>query len=196
MNKDQEGTANIFLVGFMATGKSSVGRILAERLNRPFVDADKEIERRAGKSIPDIFREDGEAIFRNLETSVVRDLCSGNGRIIAAGGGAFVSDENRRLMLDAGRVVCLTAHPGTVMERLNIGAEGDIRGEGGSPGSQRPMLAGEDTLERITGLLAQRSPYYALAHDVVATDDLTPAQVAEQVIDICADALGVPEEGK
>lgn len=194
MSKDQNAPANIFLVGFMATGKSAVGRILSKRLNRRFVDADKEIERRAGKTIPDIFREDGEDEFRRLETSVVRDLCSGNGRIVAAGGGAFVTEENRRLMLEAGRVVCLTARPGTIMERLKIGTEMAARGKGGSPGSQRPMLAGDNPLERITMLLGQRSQYYALAHDAVATDDLTPAQVAQQVLDICDDRPGVQEE--
>ena len=180
----------------MATGKSAVGRILSKRLNRPFVDADKEIERRAGKPIPDIFRDDGEAVFRGLETSVVRALCSGNGRIVAAGGGAFVSDENRRLMLEAGRVVCLTARPDTIAKRLQVGQNGAIRGRGGSPGSQRPMLAGEDTLERITSLLSQRAPYYAQAHDAVATDDLTQAQVAQLILDICVDRPEAPEEGK
>ena len=95
-----------------------VGRILAERLGWPSVDADEEIERRAGKAIPDIFRDEGEATFRRLEGEVIEDLCNGSGRVIAAGGGAFVETENRQRMLSGCRVICLAASPETILARL------------------------------------------------------------------------------
>ena len=82
----------------MATGKTQVGRLLAQRIGWPMVDADDYLEDRAGQSIPDIFREGGEDAFRHLERQVIRDLCSGTGRVIAAGGGAFVDPQHRDLI--------------------------------------------------------------------------------------------------
>ena len=185
-------TRNIFLVGFMATGKTSVGKILAQRLGRPLVDADQEIQRRAGKSIPQIFQDDGEAAFRRLESSVLQELCSGSGRVIAAGGGTFVEPGNRQRLLHSGRVICLAARPETIHRRLN--QESSVSSAGGDEASQldRPMLAGENTLERITELLVQRSAAYAQAHHTVETDDFTPEQVAQTVLDTYLFVNSVP----
>ena len=180
---------NIFLVGFMAAGKTSVGKILAQCLGWPLVDADQEIQRRAGKPIPQIFRDDGETGFRRLESSVLQELCSGSGRIIAAGGGAFVEKGNRERMLHSGRVIYLSARPETIHRRLN--QESSVSSAGGDE-LDRPMLAGENTRERITELLAQRSTAYAQAHHTVATDDLTPEQVAQRVLDTCLIFGSVP----
>jgi 3-dehydroquinate synthase len=176
---------NIFLVGFMATGKTSVGRILARRLGLPLVDADQEIQRRAGKTIPQIFRNDGEAAFRRLENSVIQEICLGTGQVIATGGGAFVEAENRRRMLGSGRVICLAARPETVIRRL--GQKTPISSNGGDAASEldRPMLGGADTLERTTSLLAERAPAYAQAHHTIDTDDLTPEGVAQLIMDTC-----------
>jgi very-short-patch-repair endonuclease/shikimate kinase len=102
----------------MASGKSRVGRILARHTGWPLVDADEEIVRRCGKPIPRIFEEQGEAAFRGVERSVIADLCGGSGRIIAAGGGAFVDPDNRRLMLAGGLVFCLGARAETIQRRL------------------------------------------------------------------------------
>ena len=171
---------NIILVGFMASGKSHVGRILSQRTGRPLGDADAEITARAGKSIDRIFADAGEAAFRALEREVIGELCAGSGRIIAAGGGAFVDSDNRRAMLAAGAVFCLYAQPETIYQRLAAGQ------------AVRPLLAGDNpaannpaaSMERIRELLAQRADAYRQAHHHIDTDHLTPEQVAERVLEL------------
>ena len=173
---------NIILVGFMASGKSHVGRILSQRTGRPLGDADAEITARAGRSIDRIFADAGEAAFRALEQEVIGELCAGSGRIIAAGGGAFVDPDNRRAMLAAGAVFCLYAQPETIYQRLAAGQ------------AVRPLLAGDNpaaspaasvaSMERIRELLAQRADAYRQAHHRIDTDHLTPEQVAERVLEL------------
>ena len=109
-----ENPLNIILTGFMGTGKTSVGREVARRLGRPFIDMDAEIEARTGKSIPAIFAEEGEAHFRNLEAGLCRELSARRGLVIATGGGTLVNEENRRLMSSGGLVICLTCWTLTV----------------------------------------------------------------------------------
>jgi shikimate kinase len=164
---------NIILVGFMASGKSRVGRILAEKLGRTLVDADQEIVRRRGMPVSQIFAQEGESAFRALERTVIADLCGQSGLIIAAGGGAFVDPESRRLMLQKGRVFCLCASPETIYDRVHQ--------EMKSGGPARPLLAGADPQRRIRELLEQRAEAYAQAHHAVQTDGLTPEQVARRV---------------
>ena len=175
-----EQVRNIILVGFMASGKSSVARALARRTGWPRVDADEEIVSRAGKPIADIFRDSGEDAFRELERTVTSDICEESGRIIAAGGGSFIDDQNRRTMLDCGTVFYLSAQPETIHRRVT-------RGNPNAP--TRPMLAGGDPLERITELLALRAPSYTQAHHAVETDGLSPDQVAQAILDICGPGL-------
>ena len=167
---------NIILVGFMASGKSSVSRALSRRCGWPRVDADDEIVSRAGKPIADIFRDSGEDAFRDLERSVVSDICGEKGRIIAAGGGSFIDDENRRMMLEGGTVFYLSARPETIHRRVT-------RGNPNAPA--RPLLGAGNPLERIKELLAQRTPAYSQAHHAVETDGRTPDQVAQAVLKIC-----------
>ena len=166
---------NIFLVGFMASGKTRVGAALSRMTGWDLVDADDELVRRAGKSIACIFKECGEADFREMERSVINDLCSGERQIIAAGGGAFVDDSNRSNMLNNGLVVCLSAKPETIYRRV-VEQDGDA--------AVRPLLAGPDPLQRIKDLLAQRAGAYAQAHHTIETDELTPEQVAERVVEL------------
>lgn len=166
---------NIILVGFMATGKSHVGRILARRAGRPFADADAAIVQRAGQSIEQIFAEQGETAFRALEKTVIADLCAGSGKVIAGGGGAFLDPDNRQTMLAAGAVFCLTAQPETIYRRLTGGAAGQVA---------RPLLPGGASLERIRDLLAQRAAAYAHAHCRIDTDDLTAEQTAEEILQL------------
>ena len=170
---------NIILVGFMASGKSHVGRILSQRTGRPLGDADAEITARAGKSIDRIFADAGEAAFRALEREVIGELCAGSGRIIAAGGGAFVDSDNRRAMLAAGAVFCLYAQPETIYQRLAASQ------------AVRPLLTVDNpvaspvaSMERIRELLAQRADAYRQAHHRIDTDHLTPEQVAERVLEL------------
>jgi shikimate kinase len=174
MQSDQ--VRNIILVGFMASGKSSVSRALSRRSGWPRIDADDEIVSRAGKPIADIFRDSGEDAFRELERSVVSDICGESGRIIAAGGGSFIDDQNRQTMLDGGTVFYLSASPETIHRRVT-------RGNPNAPA--RPLLGAGNPLERITELLAQRTPAYSQAHHSVETDGLTPDQVAEAILKIC-----------
>ena len=170
-----EGPANIILVGFMATGKSHVGRIIARMTNRRMTDLDEEIVRRSGKSIHRIFSEDGEIVFRHMERHAALTLCEGGGKIIAAGGGAFAQELTRQALLENGIVFCLTAKPETIHHRITRG----------SPNvAVRPMLGEGDPLERIRELLNERAPAYAQAHHAVATDDRTPEQVADEVLRI------------
>ncbi len=166
---------NIILVGFMATGKSHVGRIIARLTDRPMADIDEEIVRRARKPIHQIFTEDGEAVFRAMERHAALSLCEGGNKVIAAGGGAFAHDLTRQLLLDNGTVFCLTAQPETIHYRITRG----------SPNAAvRPMLAGDDPLERIRQLLDQRAAAYAHAHHTVSTDNRTPKQVAQAILGI------------
>ena len=165
----------------MATGKTQAGRFLAQRIGWPMVDADDEVESRAGKSIGEIFRQDGEDAFRALERDVIRELCSGTGRVVAAGGGAFIDPENRDLMLANGLVICLSAQAETIHRRV----AGLDDGSGGQSQPVRPLLAGGDPLDRISTLMTQRADAYAQAHHTVQTDDLTVEQVAQRTLDIC-----------
>ncbi len=164
---------NIILVGFMATGKSHVGRIIARATGRPMADLDEEIVRRAGKPIYRIFNEDGEAVFRAMERHAALSLCEGGGKIIAAGGGAFAQQLTRQILLDSGAVFCLTARPETIHYRITRG----------SPSAAvRPMLGSGNPLQRIRELLDERASAYAHAHHAIPTDHRTPEQVADQIL--------------
>ena len=165
---------NIILVGFMASGKSHVGRILSERMGMPLVDADSVIVERAGKSIEQIFADGGEAAFRALERQVIAELCQGAGQIISAGGGAFVDPDNRREMLAGGTVFCLQAKSETIYQRLQADNE--------SGQAVRPLLAGPNPLGRIRELLAERADAYGLAHHCIDTDEFTPEEVVELIL--------------
>ena len=176
----------------MATGKSHVGRILSQLTGWPLVDADQEIVRRAGKSIHQFFQDEGEPAFRALEVSVITELCSSSGSIIAAGGGAFVDPDSRRRMLDSGMVCCLSARPETIYRRITEPTyEGKCPGGSGASGAEdsgrpaepgRPLLAGENPLERIKTLLTQRAESYTQAHHTIETDTLTPEEVAHHIL--------------
>ena len=177
---------NIILVGFMATGKSHVGRVVARMTGRQMADIDEEIVRRAGKPIHRIFAEHGEAVFRAMERHAAMTLCAPaageRGKVIAAGGGAFAQDATRQVLLASGRVFCLTARPETIQRRI-------LRGN--PNGAVRPMLAGDggdgDALERIRQLLSERAEAYAYAHHFVETDERTPEEVAESILHIFAE---------
>jgi shikimate kinase len=167
---------NVILIGFSTTGKSKVGRTVAQRLGWAFVDTDDVIVEMAGQSIPDIFAQDGEDRFRELEREALIRACARKRTVIATGGGAILFEENRALMQERGWVVCLEAKPATIYQRLK---EAEARGE---PDVVRPLLAGPDPLERITWLKEIRQPYYAIADWTVHTDLLTHEQVVEEIL--------------
>lgn len=161
---------NIVLTGFMGTGKSSVGRQVARRLGRPFFDMDDEIVARAGKSIPDIFEQEGEGAFRALEAEVCRSLSSRHGLVIATGGGALVDPENRRQMITSGPAFCLGCSPEGIEGRLS-GAQ------------DRPLLDVADRRAEIARLLSARQEAYAAIPRQIDTTRLSVDEVAAQVID-------------
>jgi len=171
------GLSNIVLFGFMGTGKSTVGRLVAERLGMRFVDMDTVIEQRAGKTIPEIFAEDGEPAFRRRERELVRELARQEGLVVAAGGGVVLDPANIR---DFGRnalLVCLRARPETILQR--------VRGE-----SHRPLLESGDKAERIRRILAQRRALYDSLPWQVDTDGLAPETVADRVVALFRQAAG------
>lgn len=151
-----------------------VARGVAESLGWEPVDTDDEVVRLAGKSIPEIFSQDGEPHFRRLESQALADACRRQRVVIATGGGAVVDPRNRVLMRRAGIVVCLEANPGTIYRRLPRGEE--------SPREVRPLLDMADPLERIVELKQSRQACYAMADWTVQTDHLTPPEVCREVL--------------
>jgi shikimate kinase/3-dehydroquinate synthase len=168
--------ANLIITGFSGTGKSLVAKEVARRLNWDSIDTDGEIVKRTGRPIAEIFRQDGEARFRELERETIRKACQQRQTVIAIGGGAIVDPKNYELLAKTGLIVCLEAKPETIYERL-------FREAAYSPETEvRPLLANDNPLERIKQLKASRQPYYANVDWTVHTDNLNISQVAEEVI--------------
>jgi 3-dehydroquinate synthase len=155
---------NVVLIGFMGTGKTTVGRILAEKLGRPFVDLDEVIVAQAGRSISEIFVADGERGFRAREHEALKRTLAGDRQVLAVGGGAPMAADNWRMLRDRNSVVALVASPATLRERLHDGAG-------------RPMLEGGVDAALAT-LLPPRMARYAQADLVVPSDGMAPASVA------------------
>ncbi len=165
---------NIILIGYRATGKTTLARLLAEKLGWEWIDADVVIEQRAGKSIARIFAENGEKAFRDLEAEVTAELCRRDHLVLAAGGGAPMREETRRRMRESGHVVWLTASPETIHARMS----GDA-----TTATRRPSLTQKGALEEIVHLLGQRTPVYQeTAHLVVDTEGKTPEQIACEIL--------------
>jgi shikimate kinase len=161
---------NIALTGFMAVGKSAVGRTLACKLGRRFVDLDKIIEKSEGMKVKDIFSRKGESYFRRAEKQALAEVLLQEEQVIATGGGVVIDEENIRLLREKSFLVCLTAAPEVLLRRA-----GKSR--------QRPLLESGDRSQRIGELLAQREKNYAHAHLAVDTSDLTVEQVVERIIE-------------
>lgn len=159
--------SNIVLVGFMGSGKSTIGPMLAQRMRRPFVDLDSEIEDDAGCTVSEIFVREGEAGFRQRESRCLRRVLSSQGRVVAVGGGAPMDDANWERIRAGNCVVALTAEPDVLAQRLN-GA------------TQRPLL-GRDPRSAIASILPGRMPRYAQADLVSKTDGLEPVTVAHGI---------------
>lgn len=163
---------NIVLIGFMGTGKTSTGKMLARRLGRRLVDTDKLIEEQAGTSISNIFAGHGEEYFRNLETETVRELSGRKNMVIATGGGIVKRAENIELLRKNGVIICLTASVSCVLERT--GTKG-----------VRPVLDKEDQGDRrqaIEKLMNERKKLYEQADICFDTEESTPMESAEKII--------------
>ena len=159
----------IVLTGFMGTGKTAVGRRLAERLRLPFIDLDEVIEEAAGMAIPEIFASEGESGFRRNEREVIGSLATRRNCVIATGGGAMLDPENVRNLRTGGVIVCLRAEPDTILER--IGAD-----------AYRPLLQGPDRLARIRELLEQRASAYEQADLFVETSESNIEEVVDRIV--------------
>jgi shikimate kinase len=173
----------IVLAGFMATGKTQVGRRLARALGWRFVDTDALVEAAAGRSVAAIFAEEGEPGFRARERAAVAEACAMPSAVVAVGGGALLDPANREALLAAGPVVCLRASPEEILRRVGTARD-------------RPLLSGPairsaaERLVRIEALLAERAPVYDCATHVVDTDGLSPRQVARRVRDLVEGKAG------
>jgi 3-dehydroquinate synthase len=174
--KLHERITNVIITGFSGTGKSLVAREVARRLNWDFLDTDDEIIKQAGKPIAEIFRQEGEGKFRELEREMIRKVCQQGQTVIAIGGGAIVDPRNYELLAQTGVIVCLEAKPETIYKRLFCEAACTPETE------VRPLLATDNPLERIRQLKASRQPYYAKADWTIHTDSLSVSEVAEEVI--------------
>jgi shikimate kinase len=163
----------IWLTGFMGTGKSRVARPLAAALDWQVVDLDALIEQEAADTIPGIFQKGGEGAFRVLESQLVERVAGMGSIVVATGGGTIVAAANREAMRQRGFVVCLDARAETIADRL-LRSDAHI--------SERPLLSGANPLARIVELKGQRDPLYAQADFIIQTDELTPDQVTHQIL--------------
>lgn len=162
--------SNLILIGFMGTGKTSLGKLLAEKLGRGFVDIDQKIEQDVGLSIPQIFEKYGEKYFRELEKQTVEEITQRRNLVIATGGGTVKDEENLRLLKNSGVIVCLTTEPEEIFRRT------ERRGE-------RPVLdSDDDRLATIKKLLNERQKFYMQADYTIDTTDWSPLQIMN---DIC-----------
>jgi len=161
---------NIVLTGFMGTGKTEVGKELSRLLDMKLIDVDTEIEKSRKLTINDIFKKFGEPRFREIETEMIKNLSEKKNIIISTGGGAVLKQENMNALRKNGVIVCLTASPETILKRT-------------SRNSDRPLLQVENPLKKIKELLNFRKPFYEKADIIINTNDKTPLQIAEEIID-------------
>lgn len=163
----------LILIGYRGTGKTTVARRVADLLGLECFDADAEVEGRAGKSIKQIFADDGEPIFRDLEVEAIAELVQHGDAVLSLGGGAVMREETRRAIAP-GTVVWLTARPETILSRI---------AEDAKTTEQRPNLTTRGGLVEITSLLSQREPVYrACADFTVETDAKSAEQVAQEIV--------------
>lgn len=164
--------SNIVLIGFMATGKTSVGQILADRLNRRLFEVDAVIKKMAGKPIPDIFREDGEIYFRELEIKAVKQAAVGEKMVIVCGGGVVLNTINIDRLRVNGVIIHLTASAGIILKRIT------------NDGDNRPLINVKWPPEKIKELMNLRRPFYNRAADfTINTSKLRIETVADKIID-------------
>jgi shikimate kinase len=161
---------NIVLTGFMGSGKTVAARELARILGMKVIDVDTEIEKSTNMTINEIFEQFGEPRFREIETEIIKQVSKNKNVIISTGGGAVLKQENMDAMREQGVIVCLTAAPETILERTRRTTD-------------RPLLLVENPLERIKELLELRGPFYEKADIMIDTENKTPLQIAEEIIE-------------
>lgn len=162
---------NIYLVGFMATGKTSVGKELAAKKKMCFLDLDELIELEERRIISDIFAKDGEPAFRRIEKRTLKEVAKEKNFVVACGGGIVIDPENIKIMQENGVIVCLTAKPEIILERT-------------AGTSHRPLLRVSNPKEQIEHLLKLRAPFYARADYTIDTSKLSVELVAQKIIGV------------
>ena len=162
-------SANIVLVGFMGTGKSTVGRVIAQKLGFHFIDTDDMIEQTSKAKISDIFAEHGEDYFRDLESQAVKSVALMKNQVVATGGGVVLRSSNIDLLRTGGPIFCLNATPKAIWDRVRSSRS-------------RPLLRGPEPLKKIETLLDKRAPYYALADHQIETTGVSVDRVADEII--------------
>ena len=164
---------SVALIGFMATGKTAVGRILAKKLNKEFIELDALIEQRVGKSIDIIFKEDGEIAFRELEIELIKDISKNKNQVIACGGGIILNKINVDRLKEEAIMVYLTTSPDIILKRaLN-------------DSTVRPLLKGNKKEKTVRELLSFRTPYYDRASDITIDTSATDINTAAgQIINL------------
>ena len=160
---------NLALIGFMGTGKSSVGRLVSEQLHFDYLDTDELIQYRTGRTITDIFDDEGEAVFRKLEQQLVMELATRKRTVISTGGGLPTNPANLASLKNHALVVCLWASPDKIWER--------VRNQ-----THRPLLRSPDSQSKIRELLAAREPLYRQADVLINTDLRSAREAAQQVV--------------
>jgi shikimate kinase len=163
--------SGIALIGFMGTGKTVVGKILAGKLGKEFIELDALIEKKAGKSIPAVFHDDGEIAFRELEINAVRQISGKKNVVIACGGGVVLNKINIDRLKQESVIVCLAASPSVVLKRTSTDKDG------------RPLLAVADRARQVKELMEFRRSYYQHSADItINTSRLQPDTVAQRII--------------
>lgn len=165
----QPGGVNLYLVGFMGTGKTTVGRAAAHQLGYALLDSDHEIERQQKRTIPEIFATDGEAAFRGMERAFIERGHAATGTVVACGGGLVVQPGILELVKTKGVVICLHASVETILRRTQSN-------------KNRPLLDVENPLDRIRALYAAREPIYNKAGSIILTDGRTLADIVQHVL--------------
>jgi len=162
---------NIFITGFMGTGKSTVAIALADKMNKKCIDMDILIEKKEGKSITDIFNDEGESYFRKVEREVLKEVIKQNDLVVATGGGTLLNDENYQLARENSAIILLKANPEIIFNRLKEDGE-------------RPLLSEKNKLDRIKSLMEERKDQYSRFGYSVDTSNLPVAQVVDEIIKI------------
>ncbi|MEN2994504.1 MAG: shikimate kinase [Thermodesulfovibrio sp.] len=160
---------NIVLIGFMGTGKSTVGKIISKKLNFTYTDIDELIEKTMGMKISEIFEKFGEERFRDIETEMVKIVTKKHNQVISTGGGVVLREENILNLKNSGLLFCLKANAEKIFERIKNC-------------KNRPLLMVENPKDKIKELMDKRKPLYEKADFIIDTDDLSAEEVAEKII--------------
>lgn len=163
---------NIILTGFMGSGKTTVGKLLAQKLGYEFIDTDRLIEMRSGMTIQELFKSRGEEVFRAMEADIACELGAGQGMVVSTGGKLMLDPTNAQALGAGGRVFCLVASPEETLRRVSV-----------DTGAKRPLLDTTNPLDRITELLQQRQDGYNMFCQIVTTGK-SPEEVADNLLKI------------